>query len=245
VFLAGANRCRGGDPLPAERRIEEALSSPTELEFIETPLQDVVDYLKDYHKIEIQLDEKALEDLGVGKDIPVTKNLHGLSLRSALNLLLPKLGLTYVVQNEVLLITTAEDAANRLSTKVYPVADLTGSAGEPAERQAKLEALLHTITTTVAPDTWRSGGVVPDSMSSAASRGYSRRGDRSPRDPAEGSRAAGGVSGGDGRGTVVGGSFGSHGAPELLIVRQTYEVHRQIAELLRELRKADLAGKPR
>ena len=91
---------------PAEKKINDALKSPTQLEFIETPLQDVIDYLKDYHGIEIQLDKKSLDEMSIGTDTPVTKNLKGISLRSALRLMLRELGLTYVIQDEVLLITT-------------------------------------------------------------------------------------------------------------------------------------------
>ena len=108
----------------AEKKITEALKSPTTLEFMETPLTDVVDYLKDLHKIEIQLDNKALGDVGVAPDTPITRNLKGVSLRSALRLMLRELDLTYLIDNEVLLITTPEQADARLATKVYPVADL-------------------------------------------------------------------------------------------------------------------------
>jgi len=108
----------------AEKKIDDALKSPTQLEFIETPMQDVIDYLKDYHGIEIQIDAKALDQVGVGTDTPITKNLKGISLRSALRLMLHEMDLTYVIQDEVLLVTTPEEAETRLSTKVYPVADL-------------------------------------------------------------------------------------------------------------------------
>lgn len=120
---------------PAEERISKALDETTSMEFVETPLSDVVDYLKDLHKIEIQLDTRALEDAGAGSDTPITKNLKGISLRSALRLLLGGLDLTYVIKDEVLLITTPEKAGSELVTKVYPVADLvlpiqqTGFAG--------------------------------------------------------------------------------------------------------------------
>ena len=92
--------------------------------FVEAPLTEVLDYLKDRHKIEIQIDTKALEDAGVGADTPVTVDLKGISLRSALRLMLKKLSLTYLIKDEVLLITTPEEADNQLTTKVYPVADL-------------------------------------------------------------------------------------------------------------------------
>ena len=109
---------------PAQKTIQEALRSPTQLEFVETPLEDVVDYLKDYHGIEIQLDSKALDGTTIGTDTPVTKNLKGVSLRSALRLMLHDLGLTYVVEDDVLLITTPEAAETSLLTKVYPLADI-------------------------------------------------------------------------------------------------------------------------
>ena len=50
--------------MPVER-IRDALLTRTELNFIKTPLTDVVDYLKDRHKIEIQIDgqTRALADL--------------------------------------------------------------------------------------------------------------------------------------------------------------------------------------
>lgn len=109
---------------PAEQKITAALKAPTTLEFMETPLSDVVEYLKDLHKIEIQLDTKALSDVGVSPDTPITRNLKGVALRSALRLMLGELDLTYVIDNEVLLLTTPEKADAKLATKVYPVADL-------------------------------------------------------------------------------------------------------------------------
>ncbi|WP_158265038.1 hypothetical protein [Blastopirellula marina] len=108
----------------AEKKIFEQLNEPTKIAFIDTPLVEVVEYLKTLHGIEIQLNNRALEDVGLSPDVLVTRNLEGISLRSALRLLLKELELTYVVANEVLEITTPEDAESELVTKVYPVADL-------------------------------------------------------------------------------------------------------------------------
>jgi hypothetical protein len=156
VLLAGPQPCRGADGSIAEREIEEALSAPTHLEFIETPLQDVVDYLKDYHQIEIQIDKKALDDVGLDASTAlITKNLKGLSLRSALNLTLRDHKLTYLIQDEVLLITTVKDAAGRLTTKLYPVADLITSADE-AQQERRRDELVHAITTSIEQKSWNS-----------------------------------------------------------------------------------------
>ena len=114
------SRTRRGPPPESARRLEE----PTSLDFVEAPLQDVMDYLKDLHNIEIQIDTKALEDASIGADTPVTVSLKGIRLKSALRLMLGNLDLTYFIKNEVLMITTPEKAGNELVTKVYPVADL-------------------------------------------------------------------------------------------------------------------------
>ena len=99
-----------GDEGPAERKIRAALDQPTQIEFVDTPLKDVVDYLKKWHHIEIQLDLPALKEAGVGESTRMTRNLKGISLGSALKLLLDELQLKYVIHNEVLLITTREKA---------------------------------------------------------------------------------------------------------------------------------------
>ncbi len=120
----------GGTP---ERKIYDALDRETMLEFNEAPLSEVVDYLKTANNIPIMIDKKALDDVGLGSDTPVTISLPGVTLRSALKLMLKELDLTYVIRDEVLKITTPEEAENELLTKVYPVADLvlpiTGGMG--------------------------------------------------------------------------------------------------------------------
>ncbi len=151
----------------AEKRIEAALQSPTQLEFIKTPLQDVIDYLKDQHHIEIQIDTRALSDVGIGTDTPVTKNLKGVSLRSALQLMLRELGLTHTIQDEVLLITTFEEAETHLTTVVYPVADL-GFRDKSGETWIDFDSLIEMITSTVKPTTWDEvggpGTIAPQSI---------------------------------------------------------------------------------
>ncbi|MEX2114740.1 MAG: hypothetical protein WD845_16225, partial [Pirellulales bacterium] len=65
--------------------------------------------------------------------VPVTLEVDNVSLRTALRLLLRRLDLTYVVEDEVLLITTVDAASQRIVTTVYPLGDLllpaTQSAG--------------------------------------------------------------------------------------------------------------------
>ncbi|NBP52496.1 MAG: hypothetical protein EBU70_15190, partial [Actinobacteria bacterium] len=113
------------NPGSAEQKIYEALDKPVDsLRFDETPLRDVVAALQDQQGIPVQLDARALEDAGLDLETPVTKNVSNVALRSALRLLLSDVDLTYIIKDEVLLITTKEKAEENLVVKVYPVADL-------------------------------------------------------------------------------------------------------------------------
>ena len=125
------------DRSTAEKNISKALDSPVPpgggvLEFDEQPLDIVLDTLQEAfvdtnNPINIVLDEFALNDL-IDTDNPptVTIKVSGISLRSALKLILRRIDpqLTYTIKDEVLLITTIEESGNQLITKVYPVADL-------------------------------------------------------------------------------------------------------------------------
>jgi hypothetical protein len=130
----------------SEEKILAALEQPTELDFHESPLQTVVDFLKDKHSIGIQLDVKALEDGGMASDTPVTCKVNGVSLRSGLRLLVLQIDLAILVRDELLQITTKEVADAELVTRTYPVADLT-----PGD---KYDGLIETIMNTVARQTW-------------------------------------------------------------------------------------------
>jgi hypothetical protein len=163
----------GVDPVDVERarRIEEELKKPTQMEFVETPLQDIIDFLKNFHGVEIQLDKKALDEAGVGTDTPITKNLKGISLRSALRLVLSELELTYMIRGGVLLITTQEQADSRLYTVIYEVADLVTCRDDMDRLWDDYDTLVDLITSTVVPTTWDevggAGSIAPASFAGA------------------------------------------------------------------------------
>jgi hypothetical protein len=108
----------------AETKIREMLDKPTEVNFNEQPLEEAIRYLAEYHGIDIVTDKQALLDTGVALDQPVSLQLSGATFRSTLKLLLEPLQLTWLIEDEVMKITTAEKASEKLSVRVYPVADL-------------------------------------------------------------------------------------------------------------------------
>jgi hypothetical protein len=103
----------------ADPRIRKALAERTTLEFVEAPLQDVVDYLKDVHSIEIQIDTNALEAAAIGPDTPITRNLKNISLEAALDTMLRAMALTWVSDGEVITITTPDAAQSGLCVRLY------------------------------------------------------------------------------------------------------------------------------
>jgi hypothetical protein len=110
-----------------EIRITETLEQPTELDFNGQPLTDVVAYLEQKHGIAIQLDNHALKAAHTGGDTPVTLSIVGISLESALDLMLGELDLAWSIYDEVLLITSKVRASKLIETRVYPVFDLVAT----------------------------------------------------------------------------------------------------------------------
>lgn len=139
---------------PITTKLREALEQPTAIDFVETPLCEAVQFLKEYHKVEIQLDLRALDELGLAADTPITRSMHGVSLRSALKFMLGEIDMTYIIKNQVLLLTTLDAAQDMLSMRIYPVVDLV------VLKSGRYSAhpLLQMITSVVEPDSWDDAG---------------------------------------------------------------------------------------
>ena len=95
------NRTDGRLPTDRELEIEKALESPISLSFMDRPLTEVLRHIADTSAIDIMIDYRALEEEDVATDEPVSIEVDGIKLESALNLVLDNYGLTYGIQNEV------------------------------------------------------------------------------------------------------------------------------------------------
>jgi hypothetical protein len=108
----------------AHAKIQAALDQEAKFDFKDCPLKDFVDFLSENYNIPIILCKGTLEDAAISPDTPVTSSLRGISLRSALRITLGEMKLTFVIWDEVLQITTPEDAETRLVTRVYDCREL-------------------------------------------------------------------------------------------------------------------------
>lgn len=140
----------------SQAKIEKALLQRGDFDVTEVPLRDVVSRLAEQFNVQIVISIKKLEEASVSQDTPITKQLTDLTLGSILKLILKDLELTFVVRNEVLSITTPEDAESQLDARVYPVLDLVTQRTRSRKDGAvgDYDLLMAVILSTVAPDSW-------------------------------------------------------------------------------------------
>jgi hypothetical protein len=137
----------------AETAIRNALKRNLAIDYSETPLLKVVESLREKLRIPIELDAKSLIELGITGETLVTKKIAGIPAKSALRLLLKDLGLTYMIRDEALLITTPDAADTYLSTQIFEVTDLA-SPNDATLGGDTVETLLDLIVTNQHPTTW-------------------------------------------------------------------------------------------
>jgi len=150
-------QCVGETNSQSVARINKALAGPLKevgLEFQDEPLESVVNFLQSDYNIPVQMDVKAMEDSGLSPDQPITIKVRNVSLKSALRLMLRPKNLTYIVANEVLIITTPDEAESQLLVCVYDVRDLVSARNATKE----LEKLANVVTACVAMETWAENG---------------------------------------------------------------------------------------
>lgn len=132
-------------------RIEKELNEVISIDTVEQPLHALMSSLAEKHNIPIVISLKKLDEASVPLDTPVTKSLHGITLRSALRLILKDLELTYVVRDEVLQITTPEDAESQLLIHVYDCRDLLTMTAPGIEMGAAAPSRTPPIASTLSP----------------------------------------------------------------------------------------------
>ena len=110
---------------PAEYEIEVKLEKPISIEFSQTPLDQAVKNLQDLTGLPLVIDYASLDSEGLSAVKPITvKPGKAVAAKHILSFTLEQAGLSYVVENELVKITSTRKAKGRLYTKVFSVADL-------------------------------------------------------------------------------------------------------------------------
>ncbi len=141
------------DVTEAATAIDKKLDGRLDLQFRESPLSQVAKSLREKLEMEVQLDGRALQNAGIDDAAPVTFKTTNLTVRSALTYMLAQYDLTWLIEDEMLLITTKESANTKFVTRIFPVADLLGDLNEP-----DYDKLMDSIARAIEPNSWSDSG---------------------------------------------------------------------------------------
>ncbi len=109
----------------AEQQIQQKLMSEVNVKYTNRSLSEVLNELSAVTGVPVVIDERALSAVRVTPETPVTLELpDSIKLKSALNLILNKMELTYVIENDVLSITSMEAKRSKVYPRTYRVTDL-------------------------------------------------------------------------------------------------------------------------
>jgi hypothetical protein len=123
--------------------IRKKLEAPAHFEFVDTPLRDVAQAIQDQYDFSIVFDARAFEEEGIPYDEPVNLSFEGITLRSALKILLEPLGLTTTIGDEVLIVTSWKRGEDQRSTRFYEVQHLLDAG---LSNEQLVEAVEHVAT---------------------------------------------------------------------------------------------------
>lgn len=166
-----ARRLKSQQLSPVEMRILQALSTPISVEFKGSKLQDVVDYIATMTNMTITIDKGALDEAQLSYDSPISFALKTkIETRTALRSMLNQIGLTYVVRDGVIQVTSQLRARDNMVTKSYYIGDLVSVAGlfggstqygmamDQAQLAQNVAGIVEMVTNSLDPMSWQGKG---------------------------------------------------------------------------------------
>ncbi len=109
---------------PKEKAIEYRLRQPISLHLKDRPLEDAIRDISAISGIQVVPDLGTLQGARVKLDAPLSVSVEDIDMKFALNILLKPLKLSYVIEDQVLKITTDNETNGRIKRVTYPIADL-------------------------------------------------------------------------------------------------------------------------
>ena len=119
-------RSKNNQLTDTERAILKALAATVSVDFKDQRFGGVVDWFQHQMGQTIVLDKPALDDISVNNESTVNVTLNKVSTRTALKKVLADLGLTYVIKDETIFVTTPAKAKDMMTIRTYYIGDLVG-----------------------------------------------------------------------------------------------------------------------
>ncbi|MDO5581062.1 MAG: hypothetical protein Q4G69_07985 [Planctomycetia bacterium] len=115
----------GGNRSEADQEILNKLDMRITLPFDQpVPLATVMEFIRTSIDINLLIDNQALAEAGINSDMVVETKLANITLKNYLKHILEPYNLTYVVDDEVLKITSKNKRSGKVRTVIYNVTDL-------------------------------------------------------------------------------------------------------------------------
>lgn len=157
------------------RTLDEVVAQPVDLQNV--TFEKALDVLRSlFGDHPLHVDSRAMKELEITYQSKLSVFVgKGVSKRTLLRRVLGELGMTYIVKNEAIEITSLERAKNEMTVRYYPIDDLlpmgflsffgggvgnfagTGSDGDPSV-PAPVQRLIDLITSIVDPGSWDKNG---------------------------------------------------------------------------------------
>lgn len=112
----------------ADDETQVKLEKKIDADFAERPLNEVLAELAERIEVQFYVDTASLEEIGLSQDTPVTFALKNIPAEMALRLIFKNLGLSYFLDNGVIIVTTAEEMSKKLSVRMYDVKSLVSNS---------------------------------------------------------------------------------------------------------------------
>ncbi len=150
---AVAQRLAFDPPTAREGAILRALSQEVQLRFDDVRLDKFCDFIYRNYGFLPRVDHKALDEIGIGEETPLSGTVDRVPLHTALDVILQDTdpALTWGIEREMLVITTRDAAEEREQTWIYDVTALVDSYGEYGR---DFDSLIELITRSIDPDSW-------------------------------------------------------------------------------------------
>jgi hypothetical protein len=147
-------------PSAKEKAIQDRLCKPISLSFNDAPLREAINAIAIQSGVEVVPDMRAFQDAKVSIDAPVSGSVDNINMKNALNILLRPMRLQWIIEDEVLKITTEErtmGAPIRITYNVRDLVDMPPAVAGQKPRNIGAE-LTELIQTTIAKSSWEQNG---------------------------------------------------------------------------------------
>jgi len=144
--------------------IQDALNGPAAFDAEKQRLDEYAAAIEKQFRIPVRLDHEALHADGRGPETLIRPRCRGQTLADALDLALDEEGLTWIVRDERLCLTTKTAAETHTHVYVYQMHDLVAHDALAVGQEPDLEYWVEAITSLRAPETWREGTGSPSDI---------------------------------------------------------------------------------